>query len=193
MGRSIRAGLAVVCLVCISLGGCKKADDEFKVTQADVEYISKTIVMMLHSAQEDAISDAVGKIPLGSLAGPIDWTPGGIFNGIHIQGWLTGHTDYSADAETTVHLSSVYLAPFDSRAMDMDIPQGDGAIATHVDQGWLQETFNVELTLRLLAVNYDMSFSNVILYFDLINMRLTGEVIFDHTSYNLNISFLPSV
>ena len=193
MMKAIGLWLAVILFVCLAPGGCKKAEESYPITQVDVEYISKTIIMMLYSAQEDAISDATGKIPLGSLSGPIDWTPGGNFNGIHIQGWLQGHTDYSADAETTVHLSSVDLAPFDSRALDMEITQGDGAIITHVDKGWLQETFNINLTLRLKAINYDMIFANDILYFDLANMRLTGEVIFDHTSYNINISFLPSV
>ena len=78
-----------------------------------------------------------------------------------------GHTDYSADADTSIHLAAVNLDPFDTRSMDMEIVAGDGTIITHVDQGWLQETFNVNLTLRLLAVNYDVSFVSDILYFDL--------------------------
>ena len=194
MGKSFGLWLAVIICLCLVPGGCKKTDgDEFQITRADVEYISKTIISMLHSAQQDAIADAVGRLPAGSPGGPIDWTPGGNFNGIHIQGSVLGHSDYSADAETTVHLGSVDLAPFDSRGLDLEIPQGEGTIITHIDQGWLQETFNFNLTLRLKAVNYDMTFANAILYFDLVTMRLTAEVVFDHTSYNLNISFIPSV
>ncbi|MCX6555907.1 MAG: hypothetical protein NTW95_00510 [Candidatus Aminicenantes bacterium] len=193
MGKVIKTRLVVILFVCFLLGSCKKADDTFNITQADVEYISRTILWMMHLAQEDAISDAVANIPLGQLGGPIDWTPGGNYNGIHIQGSVMGHTDYSADADTSIHLAAVNLDPFDSRAMSMEIVQGDGTIITHVDKGWLQETFNVNLTLRLLAVNYDVSFVSDIIYFDLANVRLTGEVIFNHTTYNINISFLPSM
>jgi hypothetical protein len=193
MKKTIGFYLAFMLFVCFSLNGCKKADEEYKVTQADVEYITKTIITMLHSAQEDAISDAVAKIPLGSLGGPIDWTPGGNYNGIHIQGSFLGHTDYSADADTSVHLGSVDLDPFDSRALDMEIILGDGTIITHIDRGWLQETFNLSLTLRLKVINYDMTFVNDILYFDMANMRLTGKVIFDQTSYDINISYMPAM
>jgi hypothetical protein len=179
-------------IVLISIDNCKNTEEEYPITQADVEYISKTIVTMLHSAQADAISDAISKLPYGHLIGPIDWTPGGDYNGIHIQGTLTCHTDYSADADTTVDFRSVDLEPFDLRSFDMEIVTGDGTIFTHVDAGWEQETFNINMTLRLKAINYDMSFENAILYFDLLNFRLTGTVIFDNTTYTINISFLPS-
>ena len=114
MRKLTATGLIAFLFVVFFLGSCKTADTPFKITQADVEYISRTILWMMHLAQEDAISDAVAKIPLGHLGGPIDWTPGGNYSGIHIQGSVIGHTDYSADAGTSIHLAAVNLDPFDS-------------------------------------------------------------------------------
>lgn len=179
-------------LIFFSASGCKKDDEDYKITKADVEYISKIILTMLHSAQEDAIYQTTSNLPIGQLSGPIDWTGGDRFDGIRIQGTFQAHTDYSSDALTDLNLSSVDLDPFDSKGMNMEIKQGVGTIGTHIDKGWLQDDFKINLTLRIGVLEYFVVFPLDTLYFDMQNMRITGDVIFDEETYNLNISFIPA-